>query len=61
MTNLQDQMTSGEAQLMWEEFCYHNTLADAVAMMLKYGEGKVIMDILSLYHSAETVKNDKAI
>lgn len=57
MTNLQDQMTSEEAKLMWEEFCYHNVLADCVAMMLKYGEGKVILDILSMYHSAEAVKN----
>jgi len=56
MTNTQAEMFPEEAKLMWEEFCYHNTLADAVAMMLKYGEGKVIMDILSMYHSAETVK-----
>ena len=61
MTNTQAEMFPEEAKLMWEEFCYHNTLCDSVAFMLKYGEGKVIMDILSMYHSAETVKNDKAI
>ena len=57
MTNLQDQMTSGEAQLMWEEFCYHNTLADAVAMMLKYGRDNVIDDIIDMYESAEAVND----
>jgi hypothetical protein len=57
MTNLQDEMTSGEAQLMWEEFCYHNMLCDTVSMMVKYGSGKVIMDIIDMYKSAEAVKN----
>jgi len=57
MTNLQDQMTSGEAELMWNEFCYHNTLCDSVAFMLKYGRDKVINDIVDMYESAEAVND----
>lgn len=57
MTNIQAEMTSGEAQLVWEEFCYHNTLCDAVAMMVKYGRDKVINDIIDMYESAEAVND----
>ena len=41
-------MPTHEAEVMWEEFCYHNALCDIVEMMKRYGEGKVIMDILSM-------------
>jgi hypothetical protein len=57
MTNLQDQMTSGEAELMWNEFCYHNTLCDSVSFMLKYGRDKVINDIVDMYESAEAIND----
>lgn len=57
MTNLQDQMTSGEAELMWNEFCYHNTLCDAMSFMLKYGRDKVINDLVDMYESAEAIND----
>jgi|APFre7841882654_1041346.scaffolds.fasta_scaffold552586_2 hypothetical protein len=57
MTNLQNEMFPEEAKIMWEEYCYHNMLCDAVGMMVKYGSGKVIMDIIDMYKSAEAVKN----
>ena len=57
MTNIQEEMTSGEAELAWEEFCYHNMLCDTVAMMLKYGRDKVINDIIDMYESAEAVND----
>lgn len=57
MTNIQAEMTSGEAQLAWEEFCYHNMLCDAVAMMVKFGSTKVINDIIDMYESAEAIND----
>jgi hypothetical protein len=56
MTNLQAEMFPEEAKIMWEEYCYHNALCDIVEMMERHGEGKVIMDILSMYREAERVK-----
>lgn len=57
MTNAQAEMTSGEAELMWEEFCYHNTMCDCVTLMLKYGSNKVINDMIDMYNSAEAINN----
>jgi hypothetical protein len=57
MTNIQAEMTNGEAEMMWEEYCYHNALCDIVEMMERHGEGKVIMDILSMYRESERIKN----
>lgn len=57
MTNAQAEMTSGEAELMWEEYCYHNVLVDVLEMMQRYGSGKVIMDVIDMYKEAEKVKN----
>jgi len=57
MTNLQSEMFSEEAKLMWEEYCYHNALCDCVTLMLKYGSKKVIDDMIDMYNSAEAVKN----
>lgn len=50
-------MPTHEAKLMWEEYCYHNALCDIVEMMERHGEGKVIMDILSMYRESERIKN----
>jgi hypothetical protein len=58
MTNLQAEMFPEEAKLAWEEFCYHNAMCDAVALMVKYGRDKVINDIIDMYESAEAIKND---
>ena len=58
MTNAQAEMTSGEAELMWEEYCYHNVLVDVLEMMQRYGSGKVIMDVIDMYKEAEKIKND---
>ena len=57
MTNLQAELFPGEAQMMWEEFCYHNMMCDAVALMLKYGRDKVINDIVDMYESAEAIND----
>ena len=57
MTNLQDEMFPEEAKLMWEEYCYHNMMCDAVALMLKYGRDKVVNDIVDMYESAEAVND----
>jgi hypothetical protein len=57
MTNLQDEMTSGEAELMWDEYCYHNMLCDIVEMMQRKGSGKVIIDIIDMYKESERIKN----
>jgi hypothetical protein len=57
MTNLQAEMFPEEAKLMWEEFCYHNMMADCVSLMLKYGRDKVIDDIIDMYESAESVND----
>ena len=56
MTNLQAEMFPEESAYAWEEFCYHNALVDVVSMMQRYGEGKVIMDVLNMYREAEKVK-----
>jgi len=56
MTNIQNEMFPEEAKLAWEEFCYHNTLCDAVALMVSYGREKVIKDIIDMYESAEAIK-----
>lgn len=56
MTNLLE-LPSGEAEVMWEEYCYHNALCDIVEMMDRHGEGKVIMDVLSMYRESERIKN----
>jgi len=53
MTNLQAELFPGEAQMMWEEFCYHNAMCDTVTLMLKYGRDKVIDDIIGMYESME--------
>jgi len=53
MTNLQAELFPGEAQMMWEEFCYHNAMCDTVTLMLKYGRDKVIDDIIDMYESME--------
>lgn len=58
MTNLQAEMFPEEAKLMWEEYCYHNMLCDAVAFMLKLGSTKVINDMIDMYESMEAVSND---
>jgi len=58
MTNLQAEMFPEEAKLMWEEYCYHNTLCDAVSFMLKLGRTKVINDMIDMYESAEAISND---
>jgi len=55
MTNLQEEMFPGEAELMWEEFGYHNALCDIVSMILKHGKDKVIKDIIDMYESMEAV------
>jgi len=55
MINLQE-LPTHEAEIMWEEFTYHNALCDIVEMMQRHGEGKVIMDILSMYRESERVK-----
>ena len=57
MTNAQAEMTSGEAELMWEEYCYHNVLVDVVEMMQRHGSGKVIMDVIDMYKESEKIKN----
>jgi len=57
MTNLQSEMFSEEAKLMWEEYCYHNAMCDMTTLMLKYGANKVINDLIDMYNSAEAVKN----
>ena len=57
MTNLQGEMFPEEAKIMWEEYCYHNTMCDAVALMLKYGRDKVINDIIDMYESAEAIND----
>jgi hypothetical protein len=57
MTNLQE-LPPGEAEMVWEEYCYHNMMCDTVAMMVKYGSMKVIKDLINMYESAESVKND---
>jgi len=54
MINLQE-MPTHEAEIMCEEFTYHNALCDIVEMMKKHGEGKVIVDILSMYREGERV------
>jgi hypothetical protein len=51
------QMPSHEAEIMWDEYCYHNALCDIVEMMKRHGEGKVIMDILSMYRESERIQN----
>jgi len=53
MTNLQAELFPGEAEMMWEEFCYHNAMCDTVSMMLRHGREKVINDIISMYESME--------
>jgi hypothetical protein len=53
MTNLQAELFPGEAEMMWEEFCYHNAMCDTVSMMLRHGREKVISDIISMYESME--------
>ena len=53
MTNLQAELFPGEAQMMWEEFCYHNAMCDTVTLMLKYWRDKVIYDIIDMYESME--------
>lgn len=55
MTNLQTELFPGEAELMWEEYCYHNALCDTVAMMLRHGKKKVLRDIIDMYNSMEAV------
>jgi hypothetical protein len=55
MTNLQAEMFPEEAKLMWEEYCYHNAMCDAVALMVKYGRDKVINDIIDMYESMEAI------
>jgi hypothetical protein len=57
MTNLQE-LSTHEAEMMWEEYCYHNMMCDTVAMMVKYGRDKIINDIIDMYDSAEAVQND---
>lgn len=57
MTNILAEMASGEAELMWEEFCYHNALCDIVSMMVRHGKDKVIKDVIDMYESAEAVND----